>query len=154
MVKHELTYSSWRHMKDRCDNPNHVEYHRYGGRGISYTTIWSSYAAFVGDMGERPTGLMLERIDNERGYYKENCRWATKAEQLLNKGIYENNASGFSGVHFCLAQKVWVARASKGRKRWQLYKGYSLGEAIAARKTWEVKGKPLPSKLDNEPQLV
>lgn len=79
------TYHTWCGMKQRCDNPNAFAYEYYGGRGISYPAKWKAFVGFLEDMGERPEGMTLDRIDNDAGYSKENCRWATKAEQGANK---------------------------------------------------------------------
>lgn len=79
-------YSVWMSMKDRCRNPNAKAFHAYGGRGISVCDRWSkSYADFAADMGERPPMTSLDRINNDLGYFKENCRWATSTEQQLNR---------------------------------------------------------------------
>lgn len=78
-------YGVWQAMRDRCSNPNRKDYYRYGGRGISVCERWArSFEAFLEDMGEPPAGLTLDRIDNDAGYFKENCKWATRKEQVLN----------------------------------------------------------------------
>ena len=64
-------------MKQRCSRPNHDKYYMYGAVGITYDPKWESFEGFLGDMGERPIGTTLDRIDSKKGYYKENCRWAT-----------------------------------------------------------------------------
>lgn len=84
-----LTYSTWQHMKARC-NPNtknEKHYKIYAGRGIQVCERWlNSYAAFVADMGERRSKeFSLDRIDNDKGYYKENCVWANTKDQARNK---------------------------------------------------------------------
>lgn len=80
------TYRSWRAMKNRCGNSNHADWPRYGGRGIDIDPRWvASFEAFLADMGERPDGLSIDRIDNERGYWPDNCRWATLIEQRNNQ---------------------------------------------------------------------
>ena len=77
-------YCTWQSMKTRCSNPNHKHYSRYGGRGIKYDPSWEKFQNFYTDMGERPEGYTLERIDNEKGYSKDNCIWATRKQQSRN----------------------------------------------------------------------
>lgn len=78
------TYQSWRGMIERCTSKKHKNYDRYGGRGITFCERWREYQNFVDDMGERPDGKNLDRINNDGPYCKENCRWATQAEQVSN----------------------------------------------------------------------
>lgn len=80
-------YAAWRGMKDRCSNPKNIGFHCYGGRGIKVSDSWNdSFDAFYNDMGARPSkNHSLERKDNEKGYSKENCIWATQKEQQRNK---------------------------------------------------------------------
>jgi len=79
------TYESWRSMLSRCDNKSSGNYHYYGGIGINYDPSWSDFSVFLEDMGIRPEGTSLDRIDNSMGYSKDNCRWATPLEQASNK---------------------------------------------------------------------
>ena len=79
------TYNSWNKMRERC-KPNFYLSQNYYDRGIIVEDPrWHEYPNFLEDMGERPEGLTLDRIDNDRGYCKDNCRWATRKEQQSNR---------------------------------------------------------------------
>jgi len=79
-------HTIWCQMNQRCTNRNLVSFKNYGGRGITVCRRWrASFAAFLADMGPRPPGLSLDRINNDLGYSKSNCRWATSTEQGRNK---------------------------------------------------------------------
>ena len=79
------TYRSWRSMRTRCTNPRSTQWKHYGGRGITICERWALFENFLADMGERPPGLTLDRIDNGRGYEPENCQWATPKTQANNR---------------------------------------------------------------------
>lgn len=72
-------------MIARCTDPRVNGFAYYGGRGIAVCERWASFENFLADMGGRPEGKTLDRIDNDRGYEPINCRWATNAEQRANR---------------------------------------------------------------------
>jgi len=83
--KRTRAYIAWMNMKQRCLKPNHKDYKNYGGRGITICQRWMVFANFQADMGEPGKGLSLDRIDNSKGYEKDNCRWADARTQRLNR---------------------------------------------------------------------
>ena len=87
-------YQTWSTMKQRCDNPNHAKYYLYGKRGIKVCDSWkNSFEQFLKDMGDRPVGHTLNRIDNDGGYCKENCEWSSVSEQNRNRRQYTKHIS-------------------------------------------------------------
>lgn len=96
-------YNTWKGMKARCSNPKATGYERYGGKGITVCSEWfQSFEAFHRDMGDRPAGTTLERCDGTKGYFKENCRWATRKEQGNNR--ITNRLFTFEGKTMTMAQ--------------------------------------------------
>jgi len=97
-----VEYDVWRAMLARCGNPNNNSFARYGGRGIKVCEQWLAFENFLADMGRRPPHSALERIDNDKGYGPENCRWATMTEQARNKS--DSRFVTYQGTRMALAE--------------------------------------------------
>jgi len=134
--RYDSIYNIYRNMKQKCLNENHPRYSDYGGRGIKICQHWlASFENFYADMGDRPSGLSLDRKDNNKGYSKENCRWATPREQNLNqrqhkpfstKGI-ELEAYGFRGY---VSEWAKIMEIPKDRIWLRIRKGHSVYNSV------------------------
>lgn len=110
MTKHGHAYSpvykTWNLIKRRCLDKKDKRYLDYGGRGIGICKEWLNFKNFLADMGEKPKGKSIDRIDNNKGYCKENCHWATPHEQQNN--MRSNIVLEYNGKRMTLAQ--WAKR--------------------------------------------
>lgn len=100
------TWKSWKSMMDRCYLPAHKSYKDYGGRGIAVCERWGIFENFLADMGERPAGLTLERMNNSGDYEPGNCRWASRKEQANNRR--SSNLLSMGGL--CLTVAQWAEK--------------------------------------------
>ena len=142
-VKHGMSktreYRSWNHMRRRCFDTTAADYKNYGGRGVRVCARWEDFAAFFADMGPRPPGTSIDRIDVNGDYEPGNCRWATHTLQMRNKRLNKNNRIGARGVSWHAGQNKYYVRITLDYR--VISVGYfgSLDAAIAARHAAEVK---------------
>lgn len=131
------THRIWSGIIKRCTNPKDYSYHRYGGRGITVCERWlTSFQAFYDDMGECPDGLSIERIDVNKGYSPENCKWATFGEQCRNRR--SNRLITYQGRELCVTDWAPIVGISAKTIFTRLNVGWSDERAI----TEPVKKKP------------
>lgn len=107
----KATWQCWYQMNQRCNESSCKAFADYGGRGITVHSSWSDFAAFQRDMGDKPEGLTLDRIDNNKDYGPDNCRWATSLEQGANKR--NNIRLTFMGQTLTLSE--WARALKKSR---------------------------------------
>lgn len=129
-------HTSWRLMKQRCNNPNHDSYMYYAGRGISYDPRWEQFQNFLEDMGKKPgRNYSLERRDPDKNYSRDNCMWATAKQQASNRRVGKNSPFGILGV--TKRGPSFITHVSENGKLKQLYRGRDFFEACCMRKSWE-----------------
>jgi len=138
-MSNAIIYRIWAAMIQRCNNSNDKDYHNYGGRGITVCDEWLSFEGFFADMGQRSEGLTLERKNNELGYFKENCCWATPIEQSRNQRIRSINKTGVRGVHFKPKLKKYCVQIGVNHKIHHIGHFTTLKQATKARQQAEQK---------------
>lgn len=129
-------YFLWNTMHARCYNENTNSYPNYGGRGIGVCERWHHFPNFYADMGDRPAGLSLERVDVNKDYSPENCVWDTYSNQAYNQRIKKSNTSGRSGVN--LVGGKWRSRISKDNIEYDLGLFETFEEACEVREAAEL----------------
>lgn len=126
-TSHSRTYSTYMSMISRCHRKSSTKYCRYGAVGIHVCERWrESFENFLEDMGERPDGMTIDRIDGKLGYFKENCRWATPATQQHN--IKTNVHITYGGVTKTVTE--WAKDLGIQTLPWRLKHGWSVDEAF------------------------
>lgn len=125
-------YSTYDTMKQRCFNRNHISYKNYGGRGISISSSWlgaDGFCNFLIDMGDRPSGYTLDRINNDGEYGPDNCRWASRREQSNNK----RNSLPVPGVRWQPERARWFVSLRKNGKTTFVGRYKDYNDAVAAK---------------------
>lgn len=126
-LRNPKLYAIWHQMIERCENKDHKWYYRYGGRGIMVCDEWKDYCNFekwVESVGGKPDGTSIDRIDNDKGYYPENCRWATQRQQTRNQS--RNIMIEFNGKNQSLADWAdelgikWVTLHNRYVRGWSV----------------------------------
>lgn len=121
-------YSTWAGIISRCTNPDNLAYARYGGRGISICDRWLKFENFLADMGMKPSReYTVERVDNNKGYSPDNCKWATRTEQAQN--TRSNHLVTFNNETLCIEE--WQRRLGLTNLSWRL-KHWPLERAMTA----------------------
>lgn len=134
-------YGIWKKMKDRCENSTVAAFKNYGGRGIKVCEEWRRFENFYADMSaDYKDSLTLERIDPNKGYEKENCKWIPAKEQARNKTLSRNNKTGFNGISYSKRKNNFSASWSDefGREKSKCFSvrkyGYFMALALAISK--------------------
>ncbi len=144
MFKHgaedTATYKTWIHMRRRCNDPKCDKYPWYGGKGVTICERWDDYLNFLADMGERPAGMTIDRIDPHGNYEPSNCRWSDTTHQARNKV----NSLMFEGKHL----KDWAEEL--GVKYHTLYARLKKKGTIHGDRTNYRRDKSIHSRTDRK----
>jgi hypothetical protein len=123
------TYNSWRSIIGRCCNPNQRSYKMYGAKGVTVCARWrESFVNFLEDMGPRPEGTSIDRIDNSLGYEPSNCRWSTRVEQSRNRSFARKIS--YAGKSQCLAEWADEYQIKYGLLKRRLSAGWEMESAL------------------------
>lgn len=141
--KDRKTFYSYEAMLARCFREDNLNYENYGGRGITVCARWmedggKGYLNFHEDMGDRPNKHVLDRIDPNKNYEPDNCRWVTSSESSYNRRRSKNNLSGRTGVTWNKARELWLATIYINYKTIQLGAFDSFEDAVKAREEAEM----------------
>lgn len=122
-------YRSWKDMRGRCNTPTDSDYADYGGRGIRVCERWDDFAAFLADMGKRPDGCTIDRVDVNGDYEPGNCRWAPAKVQANNKRT--NHLIQMRGETRTLQQWCDELAIEPSKVRYRLKKGWAIARAFS-----------------------
>lgn len=128
-VLHPKEYRSWKDMRARCQNKNDSDFKDYGGRGIKVTQRWDDFAAFYADMGDRPPLMTLDRVDVNRDYGPNNCRWASAETQANNKRT--NRVIEWRGERKTLSQWCRVVGMEHSKAAYRLKQGWPVEDVFS-----------------------
>ena len=145
-------YNTWKHMVDRCTNPKNKNYKNYGGRGITVCEEWldiRNFIAWAESTHPNIEGMTLDRIDNDKGYSPENCRWTDVTTQNINQRIKKNNTSGFTGIYWNNKNNTWRTFIYLSKVRYNIGSFKTIEEAVLARDNYIIENK-LPHKLSTD----
>ena len=137
-------YNIWNHIISRCTKPSYASYKNYGARGIDVCERWLKFENFLADMGKKPEGMSIDRIDNNKGYSPENCRWATHTEQTRNQR--SNFLITINGETKCLAEWCEISGVNYSAARGRIKRGMPPEIAVT------IKGRV--TKQDKEANRV
>jgi hypothetical protein len=122
------TFSVWHGMLTRCNDKKCPNYNRYGGRGIGVAPEWMDFKNFFTDMGEKPKGKSIDRIDNNKGYSKDNCRWATMDQQQNNRS--SNVRIKWMDIELTIKQWSDVLEVRDSRIAARIRNGWTIEDAL------------------------
>jgi hypothetical protein len=131
-AKHNMegtpTYNVWKGMIQRCINSSSKDFKRYGARGITVCERWLNFQAFLEDMGNKPDGMSIERINNSLGYSKENCQWISPKEQARNRR--NNKTYQWNGKVCCVSELAEISGLERKTLEYRLRIGWDVQRAM------------------------
>lgn len=121
-------YRVWQQLRDRCRNPSNKKFYLYGARGVTVCARWDNFSNFLEDMGPRPRGATIERVNSDKGYCPENCKWATYTEQ--NRNTSRNSMITFEGVTRCASEWAEITGLTRYTVANRIRRGWSVKKAL------------------------